>query len=224
MPISRTIERSSTSLPSSPQRPYTLSSHLATQHEESDTMLSKASSKRGGESPRRYHLSTQKSTPTSSLTAPQSQSSRRSGTNETLPPMRGRANTDVQSILSSSNGLKQQQLLLGGSSSDKYVNQQHHHQQSSGSVKPKCILPTTTCQPGYVTPSKLFNMMGYGLENQYLFMLAHYLYVIDCRTREKFNDSHIVTGKVSLLRSLSPRSAWFPEKTDRTCFVNLAVF
>lgn len=211
MPISRTVERSSTSLPSSPQRTYTLSSHLATQHEEADTMLSKASSKRAGESPRRYNLSTQKSTPTVS----QSQSSRRSGTNETLPPMRSRANTDVQSILSSSNGLKQQQLLLGGSSSDKYVNQQHHHQQSSGSVKPKCFLPTTTCQPGYVTPSKLFNMMGYGLENQYLFMLAHYLYVIDCRTREKFNDSHIVTGKVSLLRSLS-RSC-FPEKTDRTC-------
>ncbi|CAF4740115.1 unnamed protein product, partial [Rotaria magnacalcarata] len=55
------------------------------------------------------------------------------------------------------------------------------------------MLPTTACQPGYVTPSKLFNMMGYGLENQYLFMLAHYLYIIDCRSREKFNESHIIT-------------------------------
>ena len=57
------------------------------------------------------------------------------------------------------------------------------------------MLPTTTSQPGYVTPSKLFNMMGYGLEKQYLFMLAHYLYIIDCRSKEKFNESHIVTGK-----------------------------
>ena len=39
-------------------------------------------------------------------------------------------------------------------------------------------------------------MMGYGLQNQYLFMLAHYLYIIDCRSKEKFNESHIVTGKV----------------------------
>jgi hypothetical protein len=57
------------------------------------------------------------------------------------------------------------------------------------------MLPTTTSQPGYVTPSKLFNMMGYGLENQYLFMLAHYLYIIDCRSREKFDENHIFTGK-----------------------------
>ena len=69
------------------------------------------------------------------------------------------------------------------------------HRQSPPPAKPQCILPTTVCQPGYVTPSKLFNMMGYGLEKQYLFMHAHYLYIIDCRTREKFNASHIVTGK-----------------------------
>lgn len=72
---------------------------------------------------------------------------------------------------------------------------QLEQRQSTPPEKPKCLLPKTGSQPGYVTPSKLFNMMGYGLEHQYLFMHAHYLYIIDCRTREKFNESHIITGK-----------------------------
>lgn len=71
---------------------------------------------------------------------------------------------------------------------------QLEQRQSTPPEKPKCALPKSTSQPGYVTPSKLFNMMGYGLEHQYLFMHAHYLYIIDCRSREKFNDSHIITG------------------------------
>jgi hypothetical protein len=41
--------------------------------------------------------------------------------------------------------------------------------------------------------------MGYGLQNQYLFMLAHYLYIIDCRSREQFNEKHIITGKFYLV-------------------------
>jgi hypothetical protein len=114
--------------------------------------------------------------------------------------MRGRSNTDVQYGTSPSNNLKQQQQNLGGSDSDKSVNH-HGHQRSQSPIspKPKCMLPTTTCQPGYVTPSKLFNMMGYGLENQYLFMLAHYLYIIDCRSKEKFDESHIITGKIEFI-------------------------
>ena len=71
---------------------------------------------------------------------------------------------------------------------------QLEQRQSTPPEKSKCTLPKTTSQPGYVTPSKLFNMMGYGLEHQYLFMHAHYLYIIDCRSREKFNESHIITG------------------------------
>jgi len=67
--------------------------------------------------------------------------------------------------------------------------------QSPPPTKPKCSLPASGTQAGYVTPSKLFNIMGYGLENQYLFMHAHFLYIIDCRSREKFNESHIITGK-----------------------------
>jgi hypothetical protein len=71
----------------------------------------------------------------------------------------------------------------------------YNQRQPSPPTKPKCLLPTTVSQPGYVTPSKLFNIMGYGLQNQYLFMHSHYLYIIDCRSREKFNESHIITGK-----------------------------
>lgn len=66
--------------------------------------------------------------------------------------------------------------------------------QSPPPPKPKCTLPISGSQAGYVTPSKLFNIMGYGLENQYLFMHAHFLYIIDCRPREKFNESHIITA------------------------------
>jgi len=196
MPIARTIERNSLSLPNSPQKTYTLASHLPTQHEENDSIQERNSSKKSFDSPKKTNGTIQKSG-TSTLSVPQSsQSSRRTTNNEGLPPMRGRSNTDVQYGTPPLNGLKQQQANMGGSGSDKCVD--HHNQQRSQSPvpsKPKSMLPTTTCQPGYVTPSKLFNMMGYGLENQYLFMLAHYLYIIDCRSKEKFNESHIVTGK-----------------------------
>jgi hypothetical protein len=196
MPIARAIERNSLSLPNSPQKTYTLSNHLPTQHEENDTIYEKSSSKKSLDTPRRTNGSPQKSANSSS------QSSRRSVNHDSLPPMRGRSNTDVQTVSSISNSLKQQQLNMGGSGSDKTVNQ-HNHQRSLSPItpKPKCMLPTTTCQPGYVTPSKLFNMMGYGLENQYLFMLAHYLYIIDCRSKEKFHESHIVTGKFFFITS-----------------------
>jgi hypothetical protein len=194
MPITRAIERNSLSLPNSPQKNYSLSTHLPTQHEENDTIHEKTSSKKSLDSPRKTNGSPQKS---ATSTSSASQSSRRSVNHDSLPPMRGRSNTDVQSVSNLSNTLKQQQLSMGGSGSDKTVNH-HNHQRSQSPIpsKPKCALPTTTSQPGYVTPSKLFNMMGYGLQNQYLFMLAHYLYIIDCRSKEKFHESHIVTGKV----------------------------
>jgi hypothetical protein len=193
MPIARTIERNSLSLPNSPQKTYTLASHLPTQYEENDSNQEKLTSKKPLDSPRKTIGTIQKS---GTSTVSTSQSSRRTSTHEGLPPMRGRSNTDVQYGTPPLNGLKQQQANMGGSGSDKCVD--HHNQQRSQSPissKPKSMLPTTTCQPGYVTPSKLFNMMGYGLENQYLFMLAHYLYIIDCRSKEKFNESHIVTGR-----------------------------
>ncbi|CAF0982851.1 unnamed protein product [Rotaria sp. Silwood1] len=192
MPVARAIERNALSLPSSPQKSYILSSHLSTQYEEDNSTDEKNSTKKTLDSPRKHSGSTQK-TVTSASAA--SQSSRRPVNHDVLLPMRGRSNTDVQSIMSTSNTLKQQQANIGGSGSDKAVNHHSHlRSQSPTSPKPKCILPTTTCQPGYVTPSKLFNMMGYGLQNQYLFMLAHYLYIIDCRSKEKFNENHIITA------------------------------
>jgi hypothetical protein len=191
MSIARSIESNSLSLPNSPQKTYTLASHLPAQHEENISMNEKSSNKKSLDSAKKSNGTGQKST-SSTLSI-----SRRSVNHDGLPPMRGRSNTDVQYGSSPSNNLKQQQLNLGGCDSDKCVNHNNHQRsQSPLSPKPKCMLPTTTSQPGYVTPSKLFNMMGYGLENQYLFMLAHYLYIIDCRSREKFDESHIVTGKI----------------------------
>lgn len=191
MPIARAVERNSLSLPSSPQKSYTISSHLATQYEDEDSADEKISTKKMYDAPRKNSGLLSKSTASASTA---NQSSRRSANPDGLPPMRGRSNTDVQSVSSSLANIKQQQTNMGGSGSDKAMNHHHSQPQSPAPPKPKCMLPTTSCQPGYVTPSKLFNMMGYGLENQYLFMLAHYLYIIDCRSREKFNESHIITG------------------------------
>jgi hypothetical protein len=206
MPIARAIERNSLSLPNSPQKHYTLASHLPPQQEEDDSIHEKISSRKNSDSSRKTNGTTQKSI-TSTLSVPQSsQASRRQTFHEGLPPMRGRSNTDVQSVTPSPSSLKQQQLNIGGSGSDRSINhynqqqQQQRPQSPDMPPKPKCMLPTTTCQSGYVTPSKLFNMMGYGLENQYLFMLAHYLYIIDCRPKEKFNESHIVTGNFYSLK------------------------
>jgi uncharacterized ParB-like nuclease family protein len=97
--------------------------------------------------------------------------------------------SQTQTRRSSTNDVNKQQSAVNGSTQQR---------QSPPPTKPKCTLPTSVSQTGYVTPSKLFNMMGYGLENQYLFMHAHYLYIIDCRSREKFNENHIITGKNSL--------------------------
>ncbi|CAF3331984.1 unnamed protein product [Rotaria socialis] len=192
MPITRAVERNSLSLPSSPQKSYNISSHLSTQYEDADSMEEKRPSKRTSDSPRKNSGSVQKNATSASTAA---QPSRRQFNHDALPPTRGRSNTDVQSTMSASNNIKQQQANIGGSGSDKTVNHNYHSHPPTGvPSKLKCMLPTTACQPGYVTPSKLFNMMGYGLENQYLFMLAHYLYIIDCRSREKFNESHIITA------------------------------
>ncbi|CAF0842930.1 unnamed protein product [Rotaria sordida] len=190
MPLARTIERNSVSLPNSPQKTYTLASNLPTQYEENDSTEEKVSTKKTLDIPRKNSGSSQKTGITSASAA-----SRRSVNHDVLPVMRGRSNTDVQSAMSTSNNLRQQQANISGSGSDKTIN--HHNNprsQSPTSPKPKCTLPTTLCQPGYVTASKLFNMMGYGLQNQYLFMLAHYLYIIDCRSKEKFSESHIITA------------------------------
>ena len=195
MPITRSIERNSLSLPNSPQRTYTLTSHLPTQREESQSMQEKPSNRKSFDSPRKFANTMAKPLISSSSIPQSSQSSRRLTTYEASGPMRGRSNTDVGS--SSTNTIKQQQQTIGGSGSDRYIN--HHNSRAQSPPippKPKCILPTTTSQPGYVTPSKLFNMMGYGLEKQYLFMLAHYLYLIDCRAKEKFNENHIITGRI----------------------------
>ena len=193
IPVNRTAEHNSLSLPNSPQKSYTLSAHLSTLYETNNTMDEKHSTKRTMESLRKTTGSGQKTPPSTFTTF---QSSRRQVNYDAHPAMRGRSNTDTQQVTSASNNLKQQQLNIGGSSSDKAVNLHSYQRCQSPPIppKPKCTLPITNCQPGYVTPSKLFNMMGYGLESQYLFMLAHYLYIIDCRTKEKFNENHIITG------------------------------
>jgi len=180
MPVSRAIERSSLSFPNSAHKTYKLSSRLPTQDEESNgnnSMDERLNHRRASDSPRRRNVSSKYLQPTSAVSMGQSQTFRRSSSND---------GTKIQSI-------------MNGSGTEKSFGHHNHQQQrqtpSPPPIKPKCTLPTSICQPGYVTPSKLFNMMGYGLENQYLFMHAHYLYIIDCRSREKFNENHIITGK-----------------------------
>lgn len=187
MPISRTMERHSHTLASSPPKTYT----LTTQYEDADdsrvNIPDRMSQRRTSEMGRKSAASSKAS---SSLTVPSASLSRRTVNGEGSVT-RGRSNTDVQSAIISFNGLKQQQSTLNGSGSDKSLLRSN----SPPPSKPRCSLPPSNNQPGCVTPSKLFNMMGYGLENQYLFMHAHYLYIIDCRSREQFNDNHIITGK-----------------------------
>ncbi|CAF3832273.1 unnamed protein product [Rotaria magnacalcarata] len=158
MPIARAVERNSLSLPNSPQKSYNISSHLSTQYEDADSMEEKRPSKKTSDSPRKNSGSVQKNATSASTAA---QPPRRQFNHDALPPMRGRSNTDVQSAMSASNNIKQQQANIGGSGSDKTVNHNYHsHPQSGVPSKLKCMLPTTACQPGYVTPSKLFNMMA----------------------------------------------------------------
>ena len=179
MPIARAIERNSVSLPNSPPKSLTLSCHLSSQHEETQSKKSSDTGKKC----KNTNTNTNANVP---------HSARRPVTQENLPAMRGRSNTDTQACPSLSNNLKQQ-ISLTNSGSDKSLHQ-NYRSQSPSTPKPISTLPTTTAQQGYVTPSKLFNMMGYGLEQQYLFMLAHYLYIIDCRSKEKFHEKHIATG------------------------------
>ncbi len=184
MPGTHTIERSSLSLPNSPRKTYPLGSRVSTQDEESSGNHStneRSNQRRASDSPKKMKVSSRYLSATSAVSGSQKSTPRRSLTND---------------------GTKQQLVNgLGNEKSFGHHNQQQRHSPSPPPPKPKCTLPTTVCQPGYVTPSKLFNMMGYGLENQYLFMHAHYLYLIDCRSREKFNASHITTGKTLVFLS-----------------------
>ena len=203
MPVTRTIERNSSSIPTSAKKSYTLQTQLSTQYEEPDENSTQSNTRltqrRSSDLPKKYNVSSKYLTSSSALSMSQTQTSRRSGTSEGSSTGRGRSNTDVQTSTYLSNGLKQQSN--NGTGSEKSIGHSNQQQrQSPPPPKPKCMLPTTTSQPGYVTSSKLFNMMGYGLQNQYLFMLAHYLYVIDCRPREKFDESHIITGKNQIYR------------------------
>ncbi|CAF0856751.1 unnamed protein product [Adineta steineri] len=192
MPMTRVTEHNSDSLSTNPLKSSSVS-HFSTQYEENSSNNEKHSTKKQIDSPKKSNGSYQK--PSASTHTQRSESPRRVSIHYEggLPQMRGRSNTDVQSFLSLSNNLKSQQSNINGSGSDRAIN----HSLAHGPIrpKPKCILPATASgQPGYVTASKLFNMMGYGLQNQYLFMLAHYLYIIDCRTKEKFDENHIITA------------------------------
>lgn len=184
MPVTKSIDRSPMSLPNTPPKHYTLPSNLTTQYEDNDGSESaisvRISRKSYGDSTKRSNVSIKPSI--------QSQTSRRQGNND-LPISRGRSNTDVQSVFVPAHILKQQSTL-SNAGSEKNLNQT-----PPIPTKPRCTLPSSNAQAGLVTPTKLFNMMGYGCENQYFFMDAHYLYIIDCRSREEYNDNHIVTGK-----------------------------
>ncbi|CAF3828715.1 unnamed protein product [Rotaria sp. Silwood1] len=196
MRVARAVQRSSLSLPGSPQKTYTLSSQNQTQDEETNgnnSINEKISQRRPSDLPKKSNGLSKNISKTSTLDTSQTQGFRRSVTNDG-PTSRKRSNTDIQTATSSSNGLKQQLPTINGSVNDKSLGHQNQQQNQSTPPKPKCTLPASICQPGYVTPSKLFNMMGYGLQNQYLLMHAHYLYIIDCRSREKFNESHIITA------------------------------
>ncbi|CAF1162517.1 unnamed protein product [Rotaria sordida] len=197
MPMARAIQHNSLSLPSSPQKTYTLSSQNQTQNEEvngNDSINEKISQRRPSDLPKKSNGSSKNTSTTSTLPTSQSQGFRRLIINDG-PTTRKRSNTDVPAIMSSSsNGFKQQLPTINGSTNEKSLSHHNPQQNQSAPPKPKSTLPASICQPSYVTPSKLFNMMGYGLQNQYLLMHAHYLYIIDCRSREKFNDSHIVTA------------------------------
>ena len=193
MPGTRTLERSTISLPTSPQKTYTIPSRLTTQYEETNKqnlVNDKIPLKRQTDLSRKTPISKNSSSTISSIVS-QSQIARRLINNDGLT-LRGRANTDSQTVVTSTSGLKQQQVF-NGSGIDRIMG--HYNQQQSAPLKPKCTLPASKCQSGYITSSKLFNMMGYGLQNQYLFMHAHYLYIIDCRSREEFDQNHILTGK-----------------------------
>lgn len=195
MPVTRAIERNSLQLSNSPPKTYAISSQLSTQYEDQASHYlspsDRMNSRRPSDAPRKANPSAKSSS--SSASHPL----RRSVTNDG-PVTRGRSYTDVQSVMLPMNTLKQQLSSASGSGSEKSL--AHGNQSRSQTPPPKvrCLLPSSSGPSGSVTPSKLFNMMGYGLENQYLFMHAHYLYIIDCRSVEEFNENHIVTGKTNV--------------------------
>lgn len=193
MPGTRAIEPQAVSLPNSPQKTCTFTTRVPTHFTASPrtTLINERLTVR------QQPETIRKAPPASKSRAPsvsQPLAARRSNPADSSTP-RGRSNTDVQSVQASSHGLKQQQHTLSGSGSDKSINHSHQQRHTPPPPKPECTLPSSGSRSDSVTPSKLFNMMGYGLDNQYLFMQAHYLYLIDCRSKEEFNQSHIITGK-----------------------------
>ena len=195
MPITPVIPRNSVPLNSTSTRTYNFSSQLPTQYEEStgnNSPNEKLSQKRSSGSLGKPNLSARHLSASSPLAMSLPQGFRRPTTNDRSMVKR-RSNTDGQSVTFLSNNLKQQ-LSIQGTESDNSATSNSQQRSQSPPPKPKSTLPQSTCQQGYVTASRLFNMMAYGLDNQYLMMHAHYLYIIDCRSREKFNDNHIVTG------------------------------
>jgi hypothetical protein len=165
MPGTRAMERNSP-FPNNSHKTYAMSSRSPTQDEESN-----------GNSPINNRLAQRRA----------SESPRKINASSKYSQSASAGSiSQTQALRRSSNDPIKQNSAGSGSGQQR---------QSPPPTKPKCMLPTSVCQPGYVTPSKLFNMMGYGLTNQYLFMHAHYLYIIDCRTREKFDENHIITGK-----------------------------
>ena len=195
MPVTRAIERNSLHLSNSPPKTFAISSQLSTQYEDHQGHYltpDRGSNRRPSDVQRKGNPSAKTNSSTSSASHPL----RRSVTNDG-PVTRGRSNTDVQSVMLPLNNLKQQLSNASGSGSEKSLAHGNQARAQTPPPKVRSNLPSSNGQSGYVTPSKLFNMMGYGLENQYLFMHAHYLYIIDCRSIEEFNENHIVTGKFS---------------------------
>ena len=200
MPKADAVQCSVSLFPSNPKAP-SLPSHLTTRDEHTGSVIRRNSMKTKLPSFAKANTAEMKPIP-SSMSVSQSQSGRRSLDHRTALSMEERSNASMPIVVSSTTSRLQQSapFILNRRASNRAPCRTTHPMPQQGSrlltvPKPKCTLPATTCQFGYVTPSKLFNMMGYGVDNQYLFMLTHYLYIVDCRTRDKFNSGHIVTGE-----------------------------
>lgn len=201
MPITGAIQRNSLSSHHIPQKSYAVSSQNSIEIGETNgnnVVDVRLSHRRASEISKKTNIVSKNLSTANTSATKQSKESRSSITCDKAA-IRARSKSDMQTILYGSNGLKQQQQLpiINGCTNEKIQGNQSQQQVQSIQKRPKCTLPVSSCQSGYVTPSKLFNMMGYGLDNQYLLMHAHYLYIIDCRSREKFDESHIITGKKS---------------------------
>jgi hypothetical protein len=179
-------------------------SHLSTQHEEirgsngTTSQQEKTSQRRTVDIGKKPLAQSKHPSSASTSTSAKSNGTRRLSHNDGATVLRGRSNTDVQTTMIPSNTLKQQ-CQTNNAGSDKSLIHSNQTQSQSSPSKLPCSLPSSTSQPGCVTPSKLFNMMGYGLQNHYLFMHPHYLYIIDCRSKDQFNDNHIATGRTRII-------------------------